>query len=79
MNGSGSFKMLKIVSRIFDECTKLVDNLKSRKPVIINPEHVETGTGSQDGSDSLCATYALNGNVQRVTSTYLYLQFLMLI
>ena len=61
MNGSGPFKMLVIEPKNFDECTKLVDNLKSRKPVIINL--------ARKMFDFLSgATYALNGNVQRVTS-----------
>ena len=68
MNGSGPFKMLVIEPKNFDECTKLVDNLKSRKPVIINLEHVETELARKMFDFLSGATYALNGNVQRVTS-----------
>ena len=68
MNGSGPFKMLVIEPRSFDECTKLVDNLKSRKPVIINLEKVETDLARKMFDFMSGATYALNGNVQRVTS-----------
>lgn len=68
MNGSGPFKMLVIEPKNFDECTKLVDNLKSRKPVIINLEHVETDLARKMFDFLSGATYALNGNVQRVTS-----------
>ena len=68
MNGSGPFKMLVIEPKNFDECTKLVDNLKSRKPVIINLENVETDLARKMFDFMSGATYALNGNVQKVTS-----------
>jgi cell division inhibitor SepF len=68
MNGSAPFKMLVIEPKSFDECTKLVDNLKSRKPVIINLEKVETDLARKIFDFLSGATYALNGNVQRVTS-----------
>jgi FtsZ-interacting cell division protein YlmF len=68
MNGSGPFKMLVIEPKSFDECTKLVDNLKSRKPVIINLEKVETDLARKMFDFMTGATYALNGNIQRVTS-----------
>lgn len=68
MNGSGPFKMLVIEPNNFDECTKLVDNLKSRKPVIINLERVETDLARKMFDFMSGATYALNGNVQKVTS-----------
>jgi len=68
MNGSGPFKMLVIEPKTFEECTKLVDNLKSRKPVIINLEKVETDLARKMFDFLSGATYALNGNVQRVTS-----------
>ncbi|MBR0374899.1 MAG: cell division protein SepF [Mogibacterium sp.] len=68
MNGSGPFKMLVIEPKSFDECTKLVDNLKSRKPVIINLEKVETDLARKMFDFLSGATYALNGNVQRITS-----------
>lgn len=68
INGSGPFKMLVIEPKSFDECTKLVDNLKARKPVIINLEKVETDLARKMFDFMSGATYALNGNVQRVTS-----------
>jgi len=68
MNASGPFKMLVIEPKNFEECTKLVDNLKSRKPVIINLEKVETDLARKMFDFLSGATYALNGNVQRVTS-----------
>lgn len=68
MNGSAPFKMLVVEPKSFDECTKLVDNLKSRKPVIINLERVETDLAKKMFDFMSGATYALSGNVQRVTA-----------
>lgn len=68
MNTSGPFKMLVIEPKNFEECTKLVDTLKSRKPIIINLEKVETEIARKMFDFLSGATYALNGNVQKVTS-----------
>ncbi len=68
MNGTAPFKMLVIEPKSFDECTKLVDNLRSRKPVIINLERVETDLAKKMFDFMSGATYALSGNVQRVTA-----------
>ncbi|MDD5823547.1 MAG: cell division protein SepF [Firmicutes bacterium] len=67
MNGSGPFKMVVIEPKHFDECSKLVDNLKARKPIIINLEKVETDLARKMFDFLSGATYALSGNVQRVT------------
>lgn len=67
MNGSGAFKMIVIEPKNFDECSKLVDNLKARKPVIINLENVETDLARKIFDFLSGATCALSGNVQRVT------------
>jgi cell division inhibitor SepF len=52
----------------FDECRKLVDSLKARKPVIINLEMVETEVARKIFDFLSGAVYALNGNVQKVAS-----------
>lgn len=67
MNSSGAFKMIVIEPKNFDECSKLVDNLKARKPVIINLENVETDLARKIFDFLSGATCALSGNVQRVT------------
>lgn len=67
VNSSGPFKMVVIEPKNFDECSKLVDNLKSRKPIIVNLEKVETDLARKMFDFLSGATYALNGNVQRVT------------
>ncbi len=65
---TGTFKMIIIEPKNFDECPKLVDNLKSRKPVIINLEKVESDVARKIFDFLSGATYALNGNVQKIAN-----------
>ena len=60
------FKLVVIEPKSFDECPRLVDNLKSRKPVIINLEKLESDTARKIFEFLSGATYALNGNVQKI-------------
>ena len=60
------FKIVVIEPKAFDECPKLVDSLKSRKPVIINLENIENDTARKVFDFLSGATYALNGNVQKI-------------
>ena len=66
MNQSGQFKMVVIEPKSLDECRKLVDNLRARKPVIINIERVETDLARKMFDFLGGATYALSGTVQRI-------------
>lgn len=68
VNASSSFKLVVIEPKNFDECRKLVDSLKGRKPVIINLEMVETEVARKIFDFLSGAVYALNGNVQKVAS-----------
>jgi cell division inhibitor SepF len=52
----------------FDECPKLVDSLKARKPIIINLEKVETDVARKIFDFLSGATYALNGNMQKIAN-----------
>lgn len=65
---TGTFKMVVIEPKGFEECPKLVDNLKGRRPVIINLEKIETETARKIFDFLSGATYALNGNVQKVAA-----------
>lgn len=65
---TSKFKIVVIEPKGFDECPKLVDNLKSRKPVIINLEKIETDTARKIFDFLSGATYALNGNVQKIAN-----------
>ncbi|MEL7656124.1 MAG: cell division protein SepF [Bacillota bacterium] len=65
---TNQFKMVVIEPKSFDECPKLVDNLKAKKPVIINLEKVESDCARKIFDFLSGATYALNGNVQKVAN-----------
>ena len=67
-NGTSAFKLVVIEPKSFDECPKLVDSLKGRRPVIINLEKIETETAKKIFDFLSGATYALNGGVQKVAS-----------
>ena len=62
------FKLVVTEPSGFEECPRLVDNLKSRKPVIINLENLETDVARKIFDFLSGATYALNGNVQKVAN-----------
>ena len=66
--GTNAFKLGVIEPKSFDECPKLVDSLKGRRPVIINLEKIETETAKKIFDFLSGATYALNGNVQKVAN-----------
>ena len=61
-------KLVVIEPKSFDECPKLVDSLKGRRPVIINLEKIETEVAKKIFDFLSGATYALNGNVQKVAN-----------
>lgn len=67
MNGSSQFKMIVIEPKKFEECTKLVDSLKARKPIIVNLEKVETELARKMFDFLQGATYALDGSANKVT------------
>ena len=65
---TAAFKLVVIEPSGFDECPKLVDSLKAKKPIIINLEKIETDTARKIFDFLSGATYALNGNVQKVAN-----------
>ncbi|MCI2062892.1 MAG: cell division protein SepF [Eubacteriaceae bacterium] len=62
------FKLVVIDPEGFEECPKLVDSLKARKPIIINLEKTDSDTAKKIFDFLSGATYALNGNVQKVAN-----------
>ncbi|HPF18456.1 MAG: cell division protein SepF [Bacillota bacterium] len=62
------FKMVVVEPSGFEDSPRLVDNLKAKKPVIINLENLETDTARKIFDFLSGATYALNGNVQKVAN-----------
>lgn len=66
--GTTALKLLVIEPKNFEECRTLVDNLKAKKPVIVNLEKLETETAKKIFDFLNGAVYALNGNVNKITS-----------
>ena len=62
------FKLVVTEPKSFDDCPKLVNNLKNNKPVIINLEKVETEKARKIFDFLSGATYALDGVVQKVAN-----------
>ena len=52
----------------FDEVTGIVDNLKNRKPVVINLENLETDLAKKFFDFLNGAIYALDGSIQKVSA-----------
>ena len=65
---TNAMKMVVIEPQGFDESPRLVDSLKAKKPIIINLENLETDTARKIFDFLSGATYALNGNVQKVAN-----------
>ena len=65
---TGQFQMVVIEPSSFDDSPKLVDKLKAKKPVVINLENLETDVARKIFDFLSGATYALNGNIQKVSN-----------
>ena len=65
---TSKFKLMVIEPKGFDECSKLVDSLKSRKPIIVNLEKLDSDTARKIFDFLGGATYALNGTCLLYTS-----------
>lgn len=59
-------KLILLEPKSFDECPKIVDNLKNRKPVILNLEKLDSDLARKVFDFISGAVYALDGNVQKV-------------
>ena len=65
---TAAMKLVVIEPTSFDESSKLVDSLKERKPIIVNLEKMDTTTAKKIFDFLSGATYALNGNVQKIAN-----------
>ena len=65
---TAAFKLVVIEPQGFDDCSGLVDSLKNRKPIIVNLEKLEPDLARKIFDFLGGATYALNGNVQKVAN-----------
>ncbi len=61
-----AMKLVVIEPGSFDECPKLVDNLKARKPIIINLANLDSSVARKIFDFLSGAVYALNGNIQKI-------------
>ena len=68
VTNTSAFRLVLIEPKSFEECPKLVDCLKGRRPVIINLEKLETEVARKIFDFMSGATYALAGNVQKVAN-----------
>ena len=66
VNASGQFRMVVIEPKNIDECKKLIDNMRAFKPIIVNLERVETDMARKMFDFLSGATYALEGNAQKI-------------
>ena len=66
---TAKFNIVVIEPQTFDECPQLVDSLKSKKPVIINLANIENNTARKIFDFLAGATYAVNGNVQKIAQS----------
>lgn len=65
---TNQFKLVVIEPSGFDDSPRLVDSLKAKKPVIINLESLDFNVAKTIFDFLSGATYALNGNVQKVAN-----------
>ena len=65
---TAKFNIVVIEPKSFDECPVLVDSLKAHRPVIVNLEKIETDTARKIFDFLLGATYALDGDLQKIAN-----------
>ncbi len=61
-------KLILLEPKSFDECPKIVDNLKNKKPIILNLEKLDSDLARKIFDFISGAVYALDGNVQKVAN-----------
>ena len=65
---TNAFKLLVIEPNGFEDCSKLVDELKTRKPIIVNLEKLDPDLARKIFDFLGGATYALDGKVQKIAN-----------
>ena len=66
MHSQRQVRVVVVEPRTFDETKGITDNLKNRRPVIINLEQAEADLSQRVVDFISGATYALNGSMQKV-------------
>lgn len=64
---TAQLKVVVIQPQSYDECTEIVDHLKSKKPVIVNLEKLEKEIARKVVDFLSGAVYALDGSMQKVS------------
>ena len=68
LNNPNSFKMIIVEPENFEQATNLVDSLRTRKPIIVNLENIETDVARKIFDFLSGAIYALNGKVEKISN-----------
>lgn len=64
----GQFKVVILSPQNFEQAHDITDNLKNKKPVIVNVEGLEKNLAQRIVDFLSGSVYALNGNIQRVAN-----------
>jgi FtsZ-interacting cell division protein YlmF len=64
---SGKMKMVVYQPMTYDDTQSIIDNLKNRKPIVVNLENLEIDIAQRVLDFMSGAVYALNGNIHKVT------------
>lgn len=67
VNGAGTMKMILFQPLSFEDSTAIVDNLRARKPVIVNMVDLERDLAQRVIDFMSGAVYALSGTIRRVS------------
>lgn len=67
VNGAGAMKMILFQPLSFEDSTAIVDNLRARKPVIVNMVDLERDLAQRVIDFMSGAVYALSGTIRRVS------------
>lgn len=62
-------KLILIEPNSYEEASKIVDNLKVRKPIIVNLENLDADVARKIFDFVSGATYAIDGNVQKIANS----------
>lgn len=68
MHAQRQVRVVVVEPRTFEEVKGITDNIKNRRPVIVNLEHAEAELAQRVVDFISGATYALNGSMQKVGS-----------
>lgn len=68
MHAQRQVRVVVVEPRSFEEVKGITDNLKNRRPIIVNLEQADAGLAQRVVDFLSGATYALNGSMQKVGS-----------